>query len=536
MIFVLAQDTVETKSDGKPIEKAQGEMAIEPQKSESQKVVEQTDIVDLSVQKTLDSAKNNQEIKKPLEIPPKIEIQGKTSEISEQVKEIAINEITENKQSESNANSTKSNQNVEKEKITAQSETVITPKKIQLESISRNEPVQTEKVEETKVDKVMIKHTKSDVFESGKENTRPHYEPEKVEIVQTETKLASEKVETKLTSEKVESKIESKIEEEIESGKGDAIKVSSKPTRRRRWGGSMSSLGDNTSKGISSDRIRELIPDVEVSNGDATTKVSKTEQKNLPSNTQRVQSQSVTTNIDVPSKRDIRVVRKRNISDENSNDEQKGILFQPSNISRTVHLFPQESIEEQVKKPASPAKNTESNMIFITNLVRPFTLIQLHDILSKSGTLVKDRFWIDKVKKNCIATYSSKEEAIAAREALHGLRWPVANPNLLSVDFSNEEELQERLDIEKGIKKETPQGKNIEISITNDKYDVVLKPERGSKENHNDNELSKNQKLTDERPIREWDREKLLKKEEKSRKRRSLSQDKDYKRKRHGNS
>lgn len=516
----LAQDTVETKSDGKPIEKAQGEMAIEPQKSESQKVVEQKDIVDLSVQKTFDSAENNQGIKKLLEKPPKIEIEKKP-EINEEVKQVAINEMTVNKQSESKANSIKSNQNVDtKVQITAESE-IVTPKEIQLESVSRNSPVQIEKVEETKVDE-MIKNTKSDVFQSGKENTRPHFEPEKkAEIVETETKLASEKVESKV--------------EEVESGKGDAKKVSSKPTRRRRWGGSVSSLGDNISKGISSDRIRELIPDVEVSNGDTTTKVSKTEQKNLPSNTQRVQSQSVTTNIDVPSKRDIRVVRKTNISDENSNDEQKGISFQPGNISRTVHLFTQESIEEQVKRPASPAKNPESNMIFITNLVRPFTLIQLHDILSKSGTLVKDKFWIDKVKKNCIATYSTKGEAIAAREALHGLKWPVANPNLLSVDFSNEEELQDRLDIEKGIKKETPSGKNIEISITNDKYDVILKPERGSKENHNDNEISKNQKLADERPIREWDREKLLKKDEKSRKRRSLSQDKDYKRKRHGN-
>ena len=35
------------------------------------------------------------------------------------------------------------------------------------------------------------------------------------------------------------------------------------------------------------------------------------------------------------------------------------------------------------------------------NLVRPFTLNQLKDLLGKHGTLVEGGFWIDKIKSHC---------------------------------------------------------------------------------------------------------------------------------------
>ena len=38
--------------------------------------------------------------------------------------------------------------------------------------------------------------------------------------------------------------------------------------------------------------------------------------------------------------------------------------------------------------------------------------------------------------------YGSKDVAVAARERLHGLKWPSTNPKLLSVDFLSPEEVQ----------------------------------------------------------------------------------------------
>lgn len=38
--------------------------------------------------------------------------------------------------------------------------------------------------------------------------------------------------------------------------------------------------------------------------------------------------------------------------------------------------------------------------------VRPFTLGQLKELLSRTGTLVEDGFWIDKIKSHCYVTVS----------------------------------------------------------------------------------------------------------------------------------
>lgn len=49
----------------------------------------------------------------------------------------------------------------------------------------------------------------------------------------------------------------------------------------------------------------------------------------------------------------------------------------------------------------SPARNPQSEAVHVKNLVRPFTLNQLKDLLGKPGTLVEGGFWIDKIKSHC---------------------------------------------------------------------------------------------------------------------------------------
>lgn len=53
------------------------------------------------------------------------------------------------------------------------------------------------------------------------------------------------------------------------------------------------------------------------------------------------------------------------------------------------------------ERSPSPAKNPQSEALHVKNLVRPFTLNQLKDLLGKHGTLVEDGFWIDKIKSHC---------------------------------------------------------------------------------------------------------------------------------------
>ncbi|XP_070141534.1 apoptotic chromatin condensation inducer in the nucleus [Drosophila kikkawai] len=142
-----------------------------------------------------------------------------------------------------------------------------------------------------------------------------------------------------------------------------------------------------------------------------------------------------------------------------------------------------------VVRSPSPARNRASHVLYITNLVRPFTVLQLKGLLARTGKIVdEDGFWIDRIKSKCFVAYSTEDEAIETRHALHGVRWPVSNPKCLNVDFGS------RTDMDRAIqstKDEAP---------------------RYGQENTRDNQQSGNTwsrlDATDKkpvRPVREWD-------------------------------
>ncbi|XP_061926331.1 apoptotic chromatin condensation inducer in the nucleus isoform X4 [Entelurus aequoreus] len=101
------------------------------------------------------------------------------------------------------------------------------------------------------------------------------------------------------------------------------------------------------------------------------------------------------------------------------------------------------TIDDPVRtnRQPSPPRGKVSNIVHVNNLVRPFTLGQLKELLGRTGTLLEQGFWIDKIKSHCYVTYSSSEEAVATREALHGVKWPQSNPKVLNVDFCQQDEL-----------------------------------------------------------------------------------------------
>ncbi|XP_028986561.1 apoptotic chromatin condensation inducer in the nucleus isoform X2 [Betta splendens] len=107
------------------------------------------------------------------------------------------------------------------------------------------------------------------------------------------------------------------------------------------------------------------------------------------------------------------------------------------------------TIDDPVRtsRQPSPPRGKVSNIVHICNLVRPFTLGQLKELLSRTGALVEEGFWIDRIKSHCYVTYSNSEEAVATRTALHGVKWPQSNPKVLSVEFSHQDEL----DFHKGL-------------------------------------------------------------------------------------
>lgn len=63
----------------------------------------------------------------------------------------------------------------------------------------------------------------------------------------------------------------------------------------------------------------------------------------------------------------------------------------------------------KLKPPPSPAKNPVSDVLYITNLVRPFTIKQLKELLERTGKIKEDGFWTDHIKSKCYVQYESSE-------------------------------------------------------------------------------------------------------------------------------
>jgi len=94
-------------------------------------------------------------------------------------------------------------------------------------------------------------------------------------------------------------------------------------------------------------------------------------------------------------------------------------------------------------RAASPSRVPPKTTIHIRFLTRPFTLVQLKDLLSKHGDLDDDpqKFWINKVKSHCFATFRDASSAESARKELHGSKWPSSNPKILVVDYADLSEI-----------------------------------------------------------------------------------------------
>lgn len=77
------------------------------------------------------------------------------------------------------------------------------------------------------------------------------------------------------------------------------------------------------------------------------------------------------------------------------------------NISTTRKISIVNESDEQ--QPLSPAKHSPCNILYITNLVRPFTVLQLKSLLQRTGKIVENGFWMDKIKSKCFVKYETEE-------------------------------------------------------------------------------------------------------------------------------
>ncbi|XP_045061837.1 apoptotic chromatin condensation inducer in the nucleus-like isoform X1 [Coregonus clupeaformis] len=268
-------------------------------------------------------------------------------------------------------------------------------------------------------------------------------------------------------------------EGETESGAG----------RKRRWGSSTAVTAKKSSMSITTDSLKSLIPDIRPCPGQEVVvdlhreedHLSGVEEEDREQGEQDLKIRRTVTQV-VPSVTQENGQKESKRSEHEEEDREHGGEFKGDRGEKLDDSFQRDSMETQCPSPPShdmemktvtpsdtlirrsisqqksgvsitiddpvrtakqpsPPRGKMSNIVHVSNLVRPFTLGQLKELLGRTGTVLEDGFWIDKIKSHCYVTYSSAEESMATRAALHGVKWPQSNPKFLSVDFSQQDEL-----------------------------------------------------------------------------------------------
>ncbi|CAE1161176.1 ACIN1 [Acanthosepion pharaonis] len=195
----------------------------------------------------------------------------------------------------------------------------------------------------------------------------------------------------------------------------------------------------------------------------------------------------------------------------------KSALTTPVTIRRVSHQMSVPEPEEPMaaRRSPSPAHNPVSKIIHVRNLVRPFTLGQLKELLKRTGTVVENGFWIDKIKSHCFAKYETEEEAILTRKALHGTKWPSSNPKILRVEYATDDEVNYYRSREDG-----PQDIIREIQ-----QDVTVKAVKSTEKN-----VREIKKKEETKKVREWDRGKVRRRSRSASRSRSRSRSRERRR------
>lgn len=200
--------------------------------------------------------------------------------------------------------------------------------------------------------------------------------------------------------------------------------------RKRRWGTALST-DTAPSFSISTDSLKALVPGAKpLSINEVRLSKDDDEDKDRHRSNDKRHNSNDSTN-------------DNKITDENL---QKNGTAKKGNGKTDNHIATRRKISivkemPHIKSP-SPPTSKPTNILLIKNLVRPFTLNQIKELLSRTGTIVENGFWMDRIKSKCIVEYSNEDQAFETRQALHGISWPMSNPKKLHVEYATKEDME----------------------------------------------------------------------------------------------
>ncbi|OWR49179.1 acinus [Danaus plexippus plexippus] len=204
-------------------------------------------------------------------------------------------------------------------------------------------------------------------------------------------------------------------------------------SRKRRWGSRPNRLSTQKSITISTDILKEIIPDVKPTEFEEVIEETKHKRVEVSEKVERpVLPKIVIDNTEI-----VENVKKDHRLDER---DKENVKSRDTNLATSRKISIVKENDSIIARPPSPPRHKQSNILYITNLVRPFTILQLKNLLQRTGRIMENGFWMDKIKSKCFVKYENEDQAIETRHALHGVTWPVSNPKTLHVDFSTEED------------------------------------------------------------------------------------------------
>lgn len=303
--------------------------------------------------------------------------------------------------------------------------------------------------------------------------------------------------------------------------------------RKRKWGSSRSSTDNKPVKrisniNISTDSLKGLIPDIKMSEpvldlGNDDEKISdqeedqrdvvkirrtvvmKDQEEEAAEKKEKDEEEDGDGNVKMeeePKEEDSGSSGEEEMTEERDTTQTEVTpVKEPKIIRRISQPVPLQETDEPIAPPRSPSppRNPVSKVIHVGNLVRPFTIKQLKDLLSRTGTFDDSTFWIDKIKSHCYVTYETEEQAVQTRKALHNTKWPSSNPKILRLDFASLDEIEFHKQKELGPK----------AAVRRDSQQEMKEKREKEREKREKEAQKKREEAAKAPPIREWDRDKI---------------------------
>lgn len=169
--------------------------------------------------------------------------------------------------------------------------------------------------------------------------------------------------------------------------------------RKRRWGSRSSKLTTQKSITISTDILKDIIPDVKPVEFDEVIE----EKKHRRSENQEKIERPVLPKIVIDNTENVELKKEHEENDKDPHTPK------PRDLTSNRKISIIKDNDSIITRPPSPPRHKQSCILYISNLVRPFTLPQLKNLLQRTGRIVENGFWIDRIKSKCFVHYETEE-------------------------------------------------------------------------------------------------------------------------------